>query len=159
MQELCQKHIDLLAGAAVDKDHLPCVTQETINRNTVETYLYGRKDGESFAQVSDVRKQTKNERLQYWERRLVDVGRRNTTSSLTAMVMTKFERNNILSHRAMQLASGAPPLCDVSSTASNLDIAIQELNANVLDCQLRRYLPDGTSDLVCVQALMKSLQH
>ena len=156
MQNLCQKNIDMLQTLA-NEDVLPCAIQETIHRNTIETFLRGKKDGNSIVRPSHVESETRDERLAYWKTRLREITDNRIVPSRTTMFLNKFEKTNILSHRAMQLASGASPLCDVSSNATNLEIAEEELRQNVLDCQLRRYLPDGSSDLVCVQALRKDI--
>jgi len=59
--------------------------------------------------------------------------------------LTRFEKARIIGARALQIAMGAPILVEPpKSSASPIDIALQELEAGVLPITIRRTLPDGT---------------
>ena len=67
--------------------------------------------------------------------------------------VTKYERAVILGHRALQLASGSPPLIEEPGD-DYLQIAAKELDAGVLPVRLRRYMADGnTTEYVTLQQL------
>lgn len=59
--------------------------------------------------------------------------------------LTRFEKARIVGARALQIAMGAPILIETpKSSASPIDIALQELEAGILPITIRRTLPDGT---------------
>lgn len=59
--------------------------------------------------------------------------------------ITRFEKARIVGARALQIAMGAPVLIEVATNLSNpIDIALQELEKNILPITIRRTLPDGT---------------
>ena len=59
--------------------------------------------------------------------------------------LTRFERARIIGARALQVSLGAPILIELPSSMSDpVDIALTELEGNVLPMTLRRALPDKT---------------
>ena len=59
--------------------------------------------------------------------------------------LTRFEKARIVGARALQISMGAPTLVEVSEGLSSpIDIALKELEANILPITVRRTLPDGT---------------
>lgn len=59
--------------------------------------------------------------------------------------LTRFEKARIVGARALQISMGAPILVEVSEGFSSpIDIALKELDANILPMTIRRTLPDGT---------------
>ena len=59
--------------------------------------------------------------------------------------LTRFEKARIVGARALQISMGAPILVEVSEGFSSpIDIALKELEANILPITVRRTLPDGT---------------
>lgn len=60
-------------------------------------------------------------------------------------IITKFERAKVLSTRAIQISSGAPPLVQVLEYEIDaLDIAERELEQGKMPITILRLLPDGT---------------
>jgi DNA-directed RNA polymerases I, II, and III subunit RPABC2 len=58
--------------------------------------------------------------------------------------VTRFEKARIIGARALQISMGAPILVDAAENTNPIDIAITELEANILPITIRRTLPDGT---------------
>ena len=58
--------------------------------------------------------------------------------------VTRFEKARIIGARALQISMGAPILVDAAENTNPIDIAISELEANILPITIRRTLPDGT---------------
>ncbi len=58
--------------------------------------------------------------------------------------ITRFEKARIVGARALQISMGAPILVDAADNTNPIDIAVSELDANVLPITIRRTLPDGT---------------
>lgn len=59
--------------------------------------------------------------------------------------LTRFEKARIVGARALQISMGAPMLAGVpKSTASPMDVALEELASGILPITIRRTLPDGT---------------
>lgn len=59
--------------------------------------------------------------------------------------ITRFEKARIVGARALQISMGAPILVDAEGIITNpIDIALKELEANILPITIRRTLPDGT---------------
>ncbi|MCJ7768237.1 DNA-directed RNA polymerase subunit K [Candidatus Bathyarchaeota archaeon] len=59
--------------------------------------------------------------------------------------MTRFEKARVVGARALQISMGAPILVDVSEGfTSPIDIALKELDSDILPMTIRRTLPDGT---------------
>ena len=59
--------------------------------------------------------------------------------------LTRFERARIVGARALQISMGAPILIELSEKlTSPIDIAIKELEIEILPITIRRTLPDGT---------------
>jgi len=57
--------------------------------------------------------------------------------------------------RALQIAMGAPILVEPSQQLSNpIDIALKELDSNILPITIRRTLPDGTYQDIPLKWLM-----
>ena len=57
--------------------------------------------------------------------------------------------------RALQIAMGAPILVEPSKQLSNpIDIALKELDSNILPITIRRTLPDGTYQDIPLKWLM-----
>ena len=70
--------------------------------------------------------------------------------------LTRFEKARIVGARALQIANGAPVLIQIGPGSTKpMDIALQELQANVLPITIRRSLPDGASQDIPVQWLLK----
>ncbi|MCH1771287.1 MULTISPECIES: DNA-directed RNA polymerase subunit K [Metallosphaera] len=72
--------------------------------------------------------------------------------------LTSYERARIISARALQLAMGASPLIDVSSTglegASSIRIAEEEFRSNLLPISVRRRFPNGKVELISVMKII-----
>ncbi len=59
--------------------------------------------------------------------------------------LTRFERARIIGARALQVTLGAPILAEIpDSMSDSVDIALAELEGDVLPMTLRRALPDKT---------------
>ncbi len=59
--------------------------------------------------------------------------------------LTRFERARIIGARALQVTLGAPILAEIPDSMSDpVDIALAELEGDVLPMTLRRALPDKT---------------
>ena len=58
--------------------------------------------------------------------------------------ITRFEKARIVGARALQISMGAPILVDAEENTNPIDIAVTELDANILPITIRRTLPDGT---------------
>jgi DNA-directed RNA polymerases I, II, and III subunit RPABC2 len=58
--------------------------------------------------------------------------------------ITRFEKARIIGARALQISMGAPILVDAAENTNPIDIAMSELEANILPITIRRTLPDGT---------------
>ncbi len=58
--------------------------------------------------------------------------------------VTRFEKARIVGARALQISMGAPILVDAQENTNPIDIALSELDANILPITIRRTLPDGT---------------
>ncbi|MGE5554821.1 MAG: DNA-directed RNA polymerase subunit K [Methanocella sp.] len=58
--------------------------------------------------------------------------------------ITRFEKARIVGARALQISMGAPILVDAEENTNPIDIAVSELEANILPITIRRTLPDGT---------------
>jgi DNA-directed RNA polymerases I, II, and III subunit RPABC2 len=58
--------------------------------------------------------------------------------------VTRFEKARIIGARALQISMGAPILVDAAENTNPIDIAMSELEANILPITIRRTLPDGT---------------
>ena len=58
--------------------------------------------------------------------------------------VTRFEKARIIGARALQISMGAPILVDAAENTNPIDIAMTELEANILPITIRRTLPDGT---------------
>ncbi|MFQ6085138.1 MAG: DNA-directed RNA polymerase subunit K [Candidatus Bathyarchaeia archaeon] len=59
--------------------------------------------------------------------------------------LTRFEKTRIVGARSLQLTMGAPILIKVrKGKLSPIDIALEELEANLLPMTIRRTLPDGS---------------
>ncbi|MFH1735008.1 MAG: DNA-directed RNA polymerase subunit K [bacterium] len=59
--------------------------------------------------------------------------------------MTRFERARIVGARALQIAMGAPIIIEVPESRSGpIDIAVLELDAEILPITIRRTLPNGS---------------
>jgi len=69
--------------------------------------------------------------------------------------LTRFEKARIVGARALQIAMGAPILVEPSKQLSNpIDIALKELDGNILPITIRRTLPDGTYQDIPLKWLM-----
>jgi DNA-directed RNA polymerase I, II, and III subunit RPABC2 len=71
--------------------------------------------------------------------------------------LTRFERARVVGARALQISMGAPVLVDASrELRSPIDIALMELEENVLPMSIRRSLPDGASQNIPLRALSQT---
>ena len=69
----------------------------------------------------------------------------NTEVTIGPSKLTRFEKARIVGARALQIAMGAPILIETpESRAGPIDIAILELDSDILPLTIRRTLPDGT---------------
>lgn len=70
--------------------------------------------------------------------------------------LTRFEKARIVGARALQISLGAPILVEVPLEVKDpIDIAISELNEQVLPMTIRRTLPDGSHQDISLFDLMK----
>jgi DNA-directed RNA polymerase I, II, and III subunit RPABC2 len=68
--------------------------------------------------------------------------------------LTRFERARIVGARALQIAMGAPLLMEVpKGVTSPIDLALRELDAQILPMTIRRRLPDGEYQDIPIQWL------
>lgn len=59
--------------------------------------------------------------------------------------LTRFEKARVVGARALQISMGAPILIEPpKGFSSPIDIALKELEAEILPITIRRTLPDGT---------------
>lgn len=72
--------------------------------------------------------------------------------------VTRFERARIVGARALQLSLGAPILVDFvnEGLSDTIDVALKELEENVLPITIRRTLPDGSFQDISLIELLKS---
>jgi DNA-directed RNA polymerase I, II, and III subunit RPABC2 len=71
--------------------------------------------------------------------------------------ITRFERARVVGARALQISMGAPVLIDASpGLRSPIDIALMELEENVLPMSIRRSLPDGAHQNIPVRLLSQT---
>jgi len=69
--------------------------------------------------------------------------------------MTRFERARVVGARALQIALGAPLLiAPPVGVTSSIELAILELESNVLPITIRRTLPDGSSQDIPIRWLL-----
>jgi DNA-directed RNA polymerase I, II, and III subunit RPABC2 len=70
--------------------------------------------------------------------------------------ITRFEKARIVGARALQISMGAPILIEVEGGFNSpIDIALQELENNILPITIRRTLPDGTFQDIPLPWLLK----
>jgi DNA-directed RNA polymerase I, II, and III subunit RPABC2 len=70
--------------------------------------------------------------------------------------LTRFERARIIGARSLQITLGAPILVQLSPDMSDsIDIALLELEEDVLPMTIRRTLPDGAHQDVALSDLLK----
>jgi DNA-directed RNA polymerase I, II, and III subunit RPABC2 len=70
-------------------------------------------------------------------------------------VLTRFERARVVGARALQIALGAPLLITPPpGVTSSIELAILELESNVLPITIRRTLPDGSSQDIPIKWLL-----
>lgn len=68
--------------------------------------------------------------------------------------LTRFEKARVVGARALQIAMGAPVLIDVpEGSHSPIEIALMEIREKALPINIRRTLPDGTSENVPLSIL------
>ncbi len=68
--------------------------------------------------------------------------------------LTRFERARIIGARALQVTLGAPILAEIPDSMSDpVDIALAELEGDVLPMTLRRALPDKTFQDISLSVL------
>jgi len=71
--------------------------------------------------------------------------------------ITRFEKARIVGARALQISMGAPILLEINEAISNpIDIALEELEGDILPITIRRTLPDGTYQDIPLKWLIKS---
>ena len=72
--------------------------------------------------------------------------------------LTKYERAKIIGVRALQLASGAPPLVDPRVVGSNdfTRIAEYEVDKGILPASIYRYLPGGGGASIPLRVLLEA---
>jgi DNA-directed RNA polymerase I, II, and III subunit RPABC2 len=70
--------------------------------------------------------------------------------------LTRFEKARIVGARSLQISLGAPILVDIPISVSNpIDIALKELEENVLPMTIRRIMPDRTFQDIALSVLLK----
>jgi len=70
--------------------------------------------------------------------------------------LTRFERARIVGARALQISMGAPILVELPEEVSDpIDIALRELEEDVLPMTIRRTLPDGTYQDIALKDLLR----
>ncbi|NWF86963.1 DNA-directed RNA polymerase subunit K [Candidatus Bathyarchaeota archaeon] len=70
--------------------------------------------------------------------------------------VTRFEKARIIGARALQISMGAPILVEVSEKFSSpIDMALKELEAEILPITIRRTLPDRTYQDIPLKWLLK----
>ncbi|HMK54662.1 MAG TPA: DNA-directed RNA polymerase subunit K [Methanobacteriaceae archaeon] len=57
---------------------------------------------------------------------------------MTSNKLTRFERARIIGARALQLSMGAKPMLEVTGSLDPIDIATQELKADVIPLDIRK---------------------
>jgi DNA-directed RNA polymerase subunit K/omega len=62
---------------------------------------------------------------------------------MTTYTLSKYEKVRVLSTRATQLASGAPPTVNIDNLTDALAIAEKELREGVLPLKIIRKFPNG----------------
>ncbi|MGQ9679249.1 MAG: DNA-directed RNA polymerase subunit K [Candidatus Bathyarchaeia archaeon] len=71
--------------------------------------------------------------------------------------LTRFEKARIVGARALQISLGAPILVELPERVSDpIDIALKELEENVLPMTIRRRLPDGAYQDISLFDLAKA---
>ncbi|WMV44376.1 hypothetical protein MTR67_037761 [Solanum verrucosum] len=68
----------------------------------------------------------------------------------TSKFMTKYERARILGTRALQISMNAPVMVELEGETDPLEIAMKELRERKIPFTIRRYLPDGRQDFLCL---------
>lgn len=69
--------------------------------------------------------------------------------------LTRFEKARIIGARALQISMGAPTLGTVSEGISNpIDIALKELEADLLPMTIRRIFPDDSYEDIPLKWLL-----
>ncbi|KAL8497794.1 hypothetical protein ACS0TY_021214 [Phlomoides rotata] len=68
----------------------------------------------------------------------------------TSKYMTKYERARILGTRALQISMNAPVMVELEGETDPLEIAMKELRQRKIPFTIRRYLPDGRQDSLCL---------
>jgi DNA-directed RNA polymerase I, II, and III subunit RPABC2 len=70
--------------------------------------------------------------------------------------LTRFERARVIGARALQLSLGAPILVELPPSVSDpIDIALRELEEDMLPMTLRRVLPDRSHQDIAISVLSK----
>jgi DNA-directed RNA polymerase subunit K/omega len=70
--------------------------------------------------------------------------------------LTRFEKAKVVSARALQIAMGAPVLLDIfQESISPIDIALLEIQEDVLPISINRSLPDGSNQNIPLKLLLK----
>ena len=71
--------------------------------------------------------------------------------------LTRFERARIVGARSLQIAMGAPIIIEVpEARAGPIDIALLELESEILPLTIRRTLPDGTYQDIPLKWLLQA---
>lgn len=84
--------------------------QEVMERNRALTVLHGRLNGATVVRCADVG--DASERARWWQGLRAQVDAVEMRCVHSGPYVTKYERAVILGHRALQLASGSPPLIE-----------------------------------------------
>ena len=145
--------LQIAAAAEADLAHpaLRSDVQEVMERNRALTMLHGRLNGETVVRCADIGDAA--ERARWWQGLRAQAAAVVLRPVHSGPYVTKYERAVILGHRALQLASGSPPLIETPGD-DYLQIAAKELDAGVLPVRLRRAMADGvTTEYVTLQQL------
>jgi len=85
---------------------------------------------------------------------MVRSSRRKPEPIIGPRKLTRFEKARVVGARALQISMGAPVLISVQDASkSPIDIALIELEEDVLPISIRRTLPDGTSQTIPLRVL------
>jgi DNA-directed RNA polymerase I, II, and III subunit RPABC2 len=82
--------------------------------------------------------------------------RESVTVKIGPRKLTRFERARVVGARALQISMGAPVLVDSAEIGSPIDIALLELEQNVLPMSIRRALPDGAFQNIPLRVLTQT---
>lgn len=67
--------------------------------------------------------------------------------------LTKFEKTRVLGQRSHQIATGAPPLVDITGLDDAFSIALKELEQGKIPFKIIRAYPDGDIEELSVSQM------